>query len=204
MYWYALQVVSDLHWGCIPKNDIYQNNVNLTFFTDFFFFCYNWQIHFLGQNFWTHQHNLKKGKNGKAIPVTGCGGPQGYMTLRLPYFLDNRLTVVSEVVSLTCWLPFTSTKSPGTHLCSSLSRTQGYGETAKIRSIEKSNDLLRNQTCDLPACSIMPESATLLYAPRTQLKPNLIIYWKQRLNNSIFETQSNRIHTHSILTPIIC
>jgi hypothetical protein len=36
----------------------------------------------------------------KAIPVTGREGPQGCETLRLPHFLDNRLTDGGEVVSL--------------------------------------------------------------------------------------------------------
>jgi hypothetical protein len=40
-------------------------------------------------------------KRGKAIPVTGRGGPQGCETSRLPYFLDGRLTDGGEVVSLT-------------------------------------------------------------------------------------------------------
>jgi hypothetical protein len=39
------------------------------------------------------------------IPVIGRGGPYGCETLRLPHFLDNRLTDVGEVVSL---LLFTS------------------------------------------------------------------------------------------------
>jgi hypothetical protein len=35
---------------------------------------------------------------GKAIPVTGRAGPQGFKTLRFPHFLDNRLTDGGEVV----------------------------------------------------------------------------------------------------------
>jgi hypothetical protein len=42
-----------------------------------------------------------KAKEGKFIPVTGLEGPQGSETSRLSYFLDNRLTYVCEVVSLT-------------------------------------------------------------------------------------------------------
>jgi hypothetical protein len=34
---------------------------------------------------------------GKAIPVTGRGGPQGYETSRLPHFLDNRLADGGEL-----------------------------------------------------------------------------------------------------------
>jgi hypothetical protein len=39
-------------------------------------------------------------RNGKAIPVTGRGGPYGCETSRIPHFLDNRLTDGAEVVSL--------------------------------------------------------------------------------------------------------
>jgi hypothetical protein len=41
--------------------------------------------------------------NGKAVPVTGRGGPQGCETSRLPHFLDSRLIDGGEVVSLTRW-----------------------------------------------------------------------------------------------------
>jgi hypothetical protein len=39
-------------------------------------------------------------QKGKALPVTGRGG-YGCATLRLPHFLQNRLTDGDEVVSLT-------------------------------------------------------------------------------------------------------
>jgi hypothetical protein len=44
---------------------------------------------------------------GKAIPVTGHGGPYGCETLRVPHYLDNRLTDGGEVVSLMRRPPFT-------------------------------------------------------------------------------------------------
>jgi hypothetical protein len=43
---------------------------------------------------------LVKVKKGKAIPVTGRGGPKGCETSRLPHFLDGRLTDGSEIISL--------------------------------------------------------------------------------------------------------
>jgi hypothetical protein len=55
-----------------------------------------------------------QGKEGKAIPVTGLGCPQGCETSRLPHFLDNRLTDGGEVVSLKHRPPFTPRKVPGT------------------------------------------------------------------------------------------
>jgi hypothetical protein len=47
-------------------------------------------------------------KKGEGIPVTNRGGPQGYETSRLPYFLDSWLTDGGEVVSLTRLPPFTT------------------------------------------------------------------------------------------------
>jgi hypothetical protein len=43
---------------------------------------------------------------------------------------------------------------------------------ARIRSIEKSNDLIGNRTRDLPACSIVPQPTTL---PRATLYVNQLI-----------------------------
>jgi hypothetical protein len=54
---------------------------------------------------------------GKAIPVPVRGGPNGCETSMLPHFLDNRLTDVGEVVSLTLRPTFTPRKIPGTHIC---------------------------------------------------------------------------------------
>jgi hypothetical protein len=50
---------------------------------------------------------MKVKKKGKAISVTGRGGPYGCETSRLPHFLDIRLTDGGKVVSLTSRLPFT-------------------------------------------------------------------------------------------------
>jgi hypothetical protein len=43
---------------------------------------------------------------GKAIPLTGRGGPYGCETARFSHFLHSRLTDGGEVVSLTRRLPF--------------------------------------------------------------------------------------------------
>jgi hypothetical protein len=51
-------------------------------------------------------------KIGTAIPVTGQGSQQGCGASRLPYFLDNRLVICMENISLqhTAW-------TVGTILC---------------------------------------------------------------------------------------
>jgi hypothetical protein len=54
-----------------------------------------------------YENTLKK---VEAIPVTDRGDPEGCETSRLPRFLDNRLTVGGEVVSLTRRPPFTRQK----------------------------------------------------------------------------------------------
>jgi hypothetical protein len=80
---------------------------------------------------------------------------------RRSHFLDNRLTDGGEGVSLTHRPPFTSKKIPGTHFCYRLSRPQGHSAAGRIRSIEKSNDLIASRTRDLPACSTVPQPTML-------------------------------------------
>jgi hypothetical protein len=48
-----------------------------------------------------------------------------------------------------------------------LSQPQGHSAAGRIRSIEKSMDVIRNQARDHPACDILPELTTLLHAPLT-------------------------------------
>jgi hypothetical protein len=58
---------------------------------------------------------MDKQKKGKAIPVTGHGGPHGCEMLRFPHLLGSHLTDGSEVLSLTCCgRPLPPRKIPGT------------------------------------------------------------------------------------------
>jgi hypothetical protein len=43
--------------------------------------------------------------------------------------------------------------------------SQGHNVTGRIRSTEKSNDILKNRTRDLLPCSIEPQPSTLPRAP---------------------------------------
>jgi hypothetical protein len=46
-----------------------------------------------------------------------------------------------------------------------MSRPQGHSAAGRIRSIEKSNELIGKRTRDLPACSRVPQPTTLPRAP---------------------------------------
>jgi hypothetical protein len=127
----------------------------------------------------TNQETIEHRKHalsvkGKDIHVTGYGGPQGCETSRLPHFLDNQFTDVSEFFSLTLWPPFTPRKISGIHFCYRLSRPQGHCASGRYRSIAQSSYLIGNGNSDLPACSVVPQPTTLPLPP----PPKLIISWK--------------------------
>jgi hypothetical protein len=46
-----------------------------------------------------------------------------------------------------------------------MSRPKGHNTAGRIRSIEKSSELIANRTSDLPACNIAPQPTTLLRSP---------------------------------------
>jgi hypothetical protein len=133
---------------------------------------------------------LVKKKKGKAVPVTGHGGPLGCETSRLSHFLDNRLTDGGEVVCLMCQPPFTPRENPGgTHFCQRLSRQQGHCAAATIKWIEKSNDLVRIWTRELTACSIVPQPTYATACPIHMCMKTLTQFcW--------FVTQRNIFHAH--------
>jgi hypothetical protein len=108
---------------------------------------------------------------GKAIPVTGCGGPEVRETSRLPHFLDNRLTDGSEFVKVTSLPPFT----PGRLVV--LICVRGWTDSrASIRSI----DLTGNRTRDFPSCSIVPQPTTLPRAPTSSVQVSKEVQFYQR------------------------
>jgi hypothetical protein len=58
-----------------------------------------------------------QGLAGKAVAVTGHGGPKDCEMSRLLHFLNNWLTDGGKVVSLTRRSPFTSRMILDTHFC---------------------------------------------------------------------------------------
>jgi hypothetical protein len=96
----------------------------------------------------------------------------------LPYFLDNRLTDISKVMSLMRRPP----SNPRRFLL------EGLGEL-------KNRYLSGNRTCDLPACNIMPEPTTL---PRTAIIIIIIIiifyyYYYYYISKELLENALNKM-----------
>jgi hypothetical protein len=84
--------------------------------------------------------------------------------LRLPHCLHNQLTEGHWIGSITHWVLSTLRKIP---VLISVRGCQPHDRSAagRIRSFEKSNDHIENQTHDLPAFIIMPQSTVLPHAP---------------------------------------
>jgi hypothetical protein len=83
---------------------------------------------------------------------------------RLPHFLDSQLIDGGKVVSLMQWPSIAPRKIPGTYFCQRMSLPQGHSAAVRIRSTEKSSDLIRNQTRNLPACSVVSQSTIVPHA----------------------------------------
>jgi hypothetical protein len=49
----------------------------------------------------------------------------------------------------------------------SLSRPQDHNAAGRIRSVEKSSDLIGNRTRDIPACSVVTQPTTLPRGPES-------------------------------------
>jgi hypothetical protein len=58
--------------------------------------------------------------------------------------------------------PLPRRKIPGTYFCQRPGRSKSYSTVVRIRSIEKSNDLIGNRTRELPACSRVPKPTTTI------------------------------------------
>jgi hypothetical protein len=62
---------------------------------------------------------------------------------------------------------------------------------AKIRSIDKSNDLIKNQTHDLPACSKVPQPTMLPRAPQHTLEKHILDVCCAKAARKVLEEAEN-------------
>jgi hypothetical protein len=99
----------------------------------------------------------------------GPGDIGGCETMRLPHFLDNELIDGNKVVILMSSLLFSPRKVPSANFCC----PQGHNAAGGIGSIEKSDDLIRNWTYDLPAHSTVLQPPTLLHGSNY----NYVVKW---------------------------
>jgi hypothetical protein len=67
-----------------------------------------------------------------------------------PYSRGFGSQMAVRLSALRAGRPLPPRKFPGTHFCYRLSRPQDHSAAGRIRPIEKSNDLIRNRTGDLP------------------------------------------------------
>lgn len=117
-------------------------------------------------------HKIRKRQNvhlmlhviyyGQAISVQALRGPQGSRRLRLPGFLNNWHMQVARLSAQCTGYLYSPGDIPGTRFCSRLSQPQRHSVARRIKSVKNLKYATENQTCDLPACSRLPQSTALL------------------------------------------
>ena len=80
-----------------------------------------------------------------------------------------------------------------THFCMRLSTPQGHSASGRIMPTKNCNDIIGNQTHDLPAWSIVPQPTVPLHAPRTCNK--------DKYGSELTASCQNKIKIKKIKTP---
>ena len=98
-----------------------------------------------------------------AIP--GLDRPWAFQEVEAPRFQDSRHMNVVMLSALRTGRLYPPGNIPRTHFCQRLSPLQGHSATRRITSVKNSNDTIGNRTCDLPACSAVPQPTAPPRAP---------------------------------------
>jgi len=81
----------------------------------------------------------------------------GFQEVETARFGYNRHIKVVTFWALRTRLLYPQGNIPGTHCCQRLSRPQRHSAAGRIMSMKNFNDIIRNRTRDLPACSAVPQ-----------------------------------------------
>jgi len=100
----------------------------------------------------------------KAMPVQ-----TNYRSLRLQETeaprSDSRYMKVERMSALRTGYLYPARNIPGTHLCYTLSRSQGHSAAKRIMSMKHSNNTIWDRTRALPACRAVPQPTAPQHVP---------------------------------------
>jgi len=85
------------------------------------------------------------------------GWPLGNQEIKIPKLSKKSAQEGGKFVSPRYRPPLLPGGTPGTYSCSRLNRTEGLLATRTIKSMNTPNDSIGNRTCELPACSAVPQ-----------------------------------------------
>jgi len=71
-----------------------------------------------------------------------------------------------KIVSSSHWLPLPPGNIPGTHFRQRLSRPKGHSVTGRIMSMKTYNDTIGSWTCNILACSAVPQPTVSPHTPQ--------------------------------------
>jgi hypothetical protein len=94
---------------------------------------------------------------GKAIPIQAYNRPRGFQEVEAPRFWDSQHMKMARLSALCTGRLYPPDNIPDTHFPQRLSQPQGHSAATSIMSMKNANDTNGNRTCDLPACSAVPQ-----------------------------------------------
>jgi hypothetical protein len=101
--------------------------------------------------------------------------PRGFHGVYAPRIHDNRHMKVVRFSALRTGSFYPPGDTPGTHFCQRMIQSQGHSAAGRIMSMEKSNEPIGKRTCDLPACSAVPQLTASWRAPTYYLGSSIIL-----------------------------
>ena len=101
--------------------------------------------------------------------ITGLDRPWGFQKVEAPRFQDNQHMKVVRLSALGTDRLYPPGNIPGTHFCYRLSQLQAHSVAGRIMPMKNSSDTIGNRTCDVKACSAVPQPTAPPRAPTCML-----------------------------------